>query len=123
MKAAMKKAMAMKGSAMKKTMKAKKSSTIARGSHAKSSVFSGRKEKTVGGLTKEGLTKNKRGKVVSKKRSAHAKKAFASSPLKAWCDAVKAARRALGVTGFVAVGGKSATGRAIYAKAKSILSA
>merc|ERR1719422_1595259 len=98
--------------------KAKKVSVIAKGSRAKSSVFSGRKQKTSGGLTK-----NKRGRVVSKKRSAVSKKNFASSGLKAWADAVKAARKALGVTGFVAIGGKSAAGKALYAKAKSILSA
>merc|ERR1719277_622568 len=100
--------------------KAKKVSVIAKGSRARSSVFSGRKQKTQSGLTKESLMKNKHGKVVSKKRSAKAKKAY-SSTIKAWADAVKAARKALGVTGFVAIGGKSAAGRALYAKAKSIL--
>merc|ERR1719229_1121803 len=117
----MKKA-AMKGAAMKKAMKAKKVSIIARGSRARSSVFSGRKQKTSGGVTKEGLIKNKNGKVVSKKASARAKRAY-SNTVKAWVDAVKAARKALGVTGFVAIGGKSAAGRALYAKAKSILAA
>merc|ERR1719249_402604 len=121
--AAMKAASAMKASMKRAMMKAKQVSIIARGSRAKSSVFSGRKQKTVGGLTKEGLTKNKRGRVVSKKASARAKKAYASSPIKAWAEAVKAARKALGVTGFVAIGGKSAAGRALYAKAKAILSA
>merc|ERR1719145_368922 len=101
--------------------KAKRVSIVAKGSRAKSSVFSGRKQKTSGGLTKEGLTKNKSGKVVSKKASARAKRRFASSPIKAWANAVKAARKALGVTGFVAIGGKSAAGRALYAKAKSLL--
>merc|ERR1719343_1825354 len=111
----MKKA-AMKGAAMKKAMKkAERVSIIAKGSRAKSSVFSGRKQKTSGGLTKDGLIKNKNGKVV-------AKKAY-SKTLKAWGDAVKAARKALGVTGFVAIGGKSAAGRALYAKAKAILAA
>merc|ERR1719394_784735 len=123
--AAMKTASAMKAaSAMKRAMKkAKRVSVIAKGSRAKSSVFSGRKQKTVGGLTKEGLTKNKLGKVVSKKASARAKKAYAGSAIKAWADAVKAARKALGISGFVAIGGKSASGKALYAKAKSILSA
>merc|ERR1712060_346865 len=119
---AMKKA-AMKGAAMKRAMKkAKRVSVIAKGSRARSSVFSGRKQKTQSGLTKESLMKNRNGKVVSKKRSARAKKAYAST-IKAWTDAVKAARKALGVTGFVAVGGKSSAGRALYAKAKSILAA
>merc|ERR1711879_499427 len=39
----------------------------------------------------------------------------------AWCDAIKAARKAFNLTGFVAIGGKSATGKALYAKAKSLL--
>merc|ERR1719391_1002970 len=118
----MKRASAMKGAAMKKAMKkAKKVSVIAKGSRARSSVFSGRKQKTSGGLTKEGLTKNKNGKVVSKKASARSRKAYTRNPIKAWADAVKAARKALGVTGFVAIGGKSAAGKALYAKAKSML--
>merc|ERR1712050_814886 len=111
-----------KGAAMKRAMKkAKKGSVVAKGSRAKSSVFSGRKQKTSGGLTKDGLTKNRLGRVVSKKRSAYAKKRFASSPIKAWANAVKAARKALGVSGFVAIGGKSAAGKALYTKAKSLM--
>merc|ERR1712060_37057 len=108
--------------AMKKAMKAKRVSKIAKGSRAKSSVFAGRKEKTSGGLTRESLTKNKYGKVVSKKSSARAKKNYANSGFKAWLDAVKAARKALGVKGFCAVGGKSATGKALYLKAKAMMS-
>merc|ERR1719367_20128 len=103
--------------------KAKKVSVIARGARAKSSVLLGRKQRTSGGLTKEHLTKNRNGRVVSKKASARSKKAYASSPIKAWADAIKAARKALGVSGFVAIGGKSASGKALYAKAKSIMSA
>merc|ERR1712050_87016 len=105
---------------MGKAMKAKKVSVVAKGKRARASVFSGRKEKTLSGLTKEKLMKNKSGKVVSKALSAKAKKAYAST-VKAWADAVKAARKALGLTGFVAIGGKSAAGKALYAKAKSIL--
>merc|ERR1719384_739803 len=112
MKAAMK--------AMKKSMK-KAVSKVARGKMAKSVVFRGSKSKTGGGLTKENLLKNKRGKVVSKNASARSKKAFASSPLKKWSDATKKARKALGITGFCAVGGTSAQGKALYAKVKSIL--
>merc|ERR1719493_137480 len=100
---------------MKRAMKkAKRVDILAKGSRAKSSVFSGRKQKTSGGLTKEGLTKNRNGKVVSKKMSAVAKKRYATSGAKTWANAVKAARKALGVTGFVAIGGKSASGRALY---------
>merc|ERR1712060_428985 len=109
--------------AMKKAMKkAKRVSIVARGSRARASVFSGKKQRTQGGMTKDGLMKNKNGRIVSKKSSARAKKAY-SKTIKAWADAVKAARKALGVTGFVAIGGKSAAGRALYAKAKSILAA
>merc|ERR1719318_234467 len=112
----MKKAVAMKAM---KAMKAKKVSVIAAGRRAKSSVFSGRKEKTTGGLTKASLVKNRQGKVVSKKRSAFAKQAYTGSKIKAWAEACKAARKALGLTGFVPIGGKTAAGKALYAKAKA----
>merc|ERR1719491_2666246 len=104
-----------------KAMKVKKVTKVAKGRGAMSRVFRGAKERTVGGLTKDKLTKNKDGKVVSKARSAAAKKNYARSPLKKWADAVKAARKALGLTGFVAIGGKSAAGKALFAKAKSLM--
>merc|ERR1712056_69230 len=116
MKAAMKKA-------MKKVMKKKKVSTIAKGKYAKAAVLSGRKAKASGGLTASGLTKNKGGRVVSKAASARSKRTYQSSSIKVWADAVKKARKALGLTGFVAIGGKSAAGKALYAKAKSLLEA
>merc|ERR1711994_66590 len=84
------------------------------GKMARAQVFNGRKQKTLSGMTKANLVKSKSGKIVSKKASERAKKAFASS-------GIKAARKALNLTGFVAVGGKSATGKALYAKAKSLL--
>merc|ERR1719437_227791 len=127
MKAAMKakKAPAMKAAmkpAMKKAMKkVKRVSTIAKGRGAKAAVLKGKKAKTSGGLTAAGLFKNKDGKVVSKKMSAASKKRFASSPLKKWCDAVKQARKALGIQGFCAVGGSSGQGKALLAKVRSIL--
>merc|ERR1711870_156137 len=112
MKAAMK-------AAMKKTMKkiAMKKSQIAKGKRAKSSVFRGTKSKTSGGLTKDKLIKNKRGKVVSKAASAAAKKR--SSHFVAWAKAVATARKELGLKGFIAVGGKSPEGKALHAKAKA----
>merc|ERR1711920_379433 len=121
--AAMKKAGMKKAGAMKsmKAMKAKKVSVIAKGTGAKARVFSGKKSKTQSGLTKDKLIKNKRGKVVSKKQSAAAKKNWVKNGLKAWSEAVKKARKELGLTGFVAIGGKSAAGKALYAKAKSLL--
>merc|ERR1711994_6903 len=115
------KAAPMKAAMKGKAMKAKKVSVIAKGKRARAAVFKGKKVKTASGMTKDGLTKNKRGKIVSKKASAHSKKVYAGSALKKWVDACKQARKSLGVTGFCAVGGKTAQGKALYAKAKSLL--
>merc|ERR1712051_109653 len=122
MKAARKPAMkaAMKAASMKAMKKVKKVSVIARGRSAKAAVFKGKKAKTVGGLTKESLTKSKAGKIVSKAASARAKKNWAQSALKKWIDAVMLARKQLGVKGFLAVNGKTAQGKAVYARAKAI---
>merc|ERR1712151_1063690 len=109
------------GKSMKAAMKAKRASVVARGEGAKARVLSGKKSKTASGLTRDNLMKNKRGKVVSKKASAASKKNFAKGGLKAWAEAVKKARKALGLTGFVAIGGQSATGKALYMQAKSLL--
>merc|ERR1711865_2844 len=111
------------GAFMKAVMKSMKKtkSVIAKGRGAKARVFAGKKSKTVGGLTKKGLKKNKSGKVVSAKASDRAKKNFAKSGLKAWSDAVKVARKALGLKGFVAIKGKTSQGKALYAKAKSLM--
>merc|ERR1719400_1644422 len=124
MKAAMKtggmKVMKVAMKSMKKAMKVKRTSTIARGKLAKVLVFRGSKQKTSGGLTKDTLTKNKTGRIVSKSKSARGKKNWANSALKRWIDAVKQARKELKVAGFCAVNGKTATGNAVYAKAKAI---
>merc|ERR1712204_55004 len=96
-KAAMKKA-AMKKVAMKKAMKKSK---IAAGKLAKALVLRGAREKTSGGLRQSQIMKYK------------------GSKLEAWTKAVKAARKELGITGFVALNGKTAQGRALYAKAKA----
>merc|ERR1711920_236036 len=104
MKMAMK-PMAMKKMAMKKSIFGKKVS-----------IFHGVKQKTKGGLTKDALTKNKRGKIVSKKASAAGKK---RKNISAWGAAVKKARAALKVEGFCPVGGKAAAGQALYKKTKS----
>merc|ERR1712018_303702 len=111
------------GKAMKamKVMKAKRVSVIAKGKRARVSVFYGKKEKTQSGMTKATLIKSKSGKIVSKAASARAKKNWAQSALKKWCDATKQARKQLGITGFCAVGGKTAQGKALYAKAKALL--
>merc|ERR1711988_1922190 len=102
------------GKAMK-AMKKKTVSKIAKGRNAKSVVLRGNKEKTASGMTKADLMINKRGKVVSKKKSALAKKRFASS-VGPWMQAVKKARAALKVKGFVAI----KKGSPLYIKAKEI---
>merc|ERR1712051_680701 len=103
---------------VKKAMKPKVVSKIAKGKRARTSVFHGKKEKTKTGLTKAHLIKNKSGKIVSKKASAHGKKAYKN--IQAWTKAVQQAKKALGVKGFCIVGGKTAEGKALYAKAKAI---
>merc|ERR1719439_186802 len=102
---------AMKGM-KRRAMKAKRVSVIAKGKRARSAVFSGRKERTQAGMTKAKLMRNKFGKIVSKAQSAHAKSRYHKT-VKQWADAVKSARKALGLTGFVAIGGKSSSGKAL----------
>merc|ERR1711869_66457 len=95
---------AMKAMAAMKAMKAMKKkavSKIAKGKMARSVVFRGTKEKTLGGLTKSDLVQNKRGKIATKKQAAAGKKAYAN--IKGWTVAVQKARKALNVKGFVAV--------------------
>merc|ERR1719393_206283 len=89
-KAAMKAMKVMKKKAAMKAMKAMKKKSVikvAKGIMAKAMVLRGSKAKTVGGLTAKDLTKNKFGKIVSKKKSALGKK----SP---WIQAVAKARKA-----------------------------
>jgi len=69
------------------------------------------------------LIKTKSGKITTKKLHLRGKKLYAGSKIEQWANAVKAARKELGITGFVAIGGKSPAGKALYAKAKSIVSA
>merc|ERR1719213_921510 len=95
-----------------KAMKKKTISKIAKGKYRKAVVFRGGKEFTSGWLTKSDLIKNKAGKIVSKKASAHGKKAF--KHIKGWLVAVQKARKELGLKCFVAV----KKGSEIYKKAK-----
>merc|ERR1712078_464024 len=92
-----------------KAMKKKTVSKIARGRMAKVLVFRGSKAKTAGGMTATSLTKNKNGKIVSKKKSAFGKKSL-------WIAACTKARKALGLKGFVAI----KKGSALYKKAKEL---
>ena len=63
-------------------------------------VWNGTAVYTKGGLMKKDLCINKRGKVVSKRRLAHGKKALKG--LKGWLNATAMARKQLGLKGFVA---------------------
>ena len=109
---AMKAMKSMKKGGMKKK-KAKRVSKIAKGKRARSAVFNGRKEKTASGLKKGDLIKNKSGKIVTRKASARGKK-------NKFMNAVIAARKALGIKGFQACGGKTAKGQALLKKARSL---
>merc|ERR1740121_2211162 len=111
-------ALPMKKKSMKKTR-----SKVATGRMAKSLVLRGSRAKTSGGLTKDGLIKNKRGKIVSKKASALRKKLWQGSRLALWVKSCSAARKQLAITGFVAINGRSAQGKALYAKAKTMFDA
>jgi len=109
MKAA-KKSMKKGGMRKKKTVRVSK---IAKGKRARAAVFAGRKEKTYTGLKKADLIKNKSGKIVTRKSSARGKK-------NRFMQAVIAARRALGIKGFQACGGKTAKGQAFLKKVRSL---
>merc|ERR1719183_730019 len=113
-------AMKVKKTAMKTVMKAKKVSKIAKGRLAKALVLHGKKEKTSGGLTRDALMRNKRGKVVSKRRSAIGKRQFKN--IEEWVGSVTTAREQLQLEGFVAINGKSLQGKALYVKAKALRS-
>merc|ERR1712060_598442 len=82
-------------------------------------VFSGKKEKSTGGLKKADLVMNRNGKVVSKKMSLNGKKGYAKRIGK-WHAACEKARKQLGIKGFVAIGGKTAQGQAFLKAARSI---
>merc|ERR550519_3041697 len=99
----------------KKSMKKKamRVSKIARGRGAKARVFKGSKASTGGGLKKSDLTRNKNGKVVSKKLSAAGKKRYQQNGLARWTKAVQQARKSLGIKGMQVVGGKTVKGQAL----------
>merc|ERR1719155_108183 len=104
-----------------KVMKKKKVSKVARGRMAKALVFRGSREKTTGGLTRDSLMKNKRGKVVSKRQNAKGKRAFKN--VETWVEAFVQAREMLRVEGFHAINGKALQGKALYYKTKALRTA
>lgn len=86
---------------VKKTKKAgAKTSKIAKGARAKAAVFKGRKEKTVGGLKKDDLKRNKAGKIVSKRASFAAMNSKGGKAIAKWADALHLARKRLNIAGF-----------------------
>merc|ERR1711982_233024 len=104
---------AMQAMTAMKALQKKFVSKIAKGKMAKSVVLRGTREKTASGLKASDLIRNKRGKIVSKKQSALAKKRFAST-VGPWFKAVQKARAALKLKGFVAI----KKGSPLYIKAK-----
>merc|ERR1719195_1137737 len=101
-------------------MKKKATTQVAGGRFAKALVFRGKYQKTSGGLTQDMLIRNKRGKIVSKRASAHGARAF--KQIESWLEACMAAREAFHTQGFVAINGKTLQGKALYAKAKTLYS-
>merc|ERR1719386_171529 len=102
-------------------MKKKKVSKVARGRMAKALVFRGSREKTAGGLTRDSLMRNKRGKVVSKRQNAKGKRAFKN--VETWVEAFVQAHEMLRVEGFHAINGKTLQGKALYYKTKALRTA
>merc|ERR1719350_60052 len=99
-------------------MKAKRVSKIAKGRMAKAMVFRGNKEKTSSGLKNDALMRSKRGKIVSKRKSANGRRRYVN--IEGWTDSLMEARKALHISGFVAVNGKSLQGKALYVKSKAL---
>merc|ERR1711985_143559 len=98
--------------------KAKRVSKIARGRFAKALVLRGSKLKTSGGLKQEALMRNKRGKIVSKRQSAQGKRAYVR--IEDWTESFMAARKALQLSGFVAINGRTLQGKALYLKTNAL---
>merc|ERR1740139_521795 len=96
---ALPKAAAMKSVSSRKSMKSMKVSTIAKSKRAKMLVFSGKKTKTSTGLRADDLIRNKRGKIVSKKKQQLGKSNFRKG-LYLWNEAVTKARAFLRISGF-----------------------
>merc|ERR1719193_263000 len=63
-------------------------------------VWNGNRLYTTGGLTKKDLCMSKSGRIVSKRGSLQGKKSFAGR-IKGWNNACSAARKKLGLEGFV----------------------
>jgi len=104
-----------KAKVVSKAKTKKKKNMIARGKFRRSQVFMGKKEKTGGGMKKEDFYINKKGRVVSKKRSAVAGAMM-------WPRAVRQARLELGFKGFFPLGGKTMEGKQFLERSRAIFS-
>ena len=92
--------------------------TVAKGRLSRFLVFSGRRLKTIGGLRKENVGINKRGRYVSLKQAAHGSKQYTN--IQGWNVAFRDARTQLNCKGFVAINGKSLLGQALYVRMKKL---
>eukprot|EP00920_Eleutheroschizon_duboscqi_P037917 GHVT01090783.1.p2 GENE.GHVT01090783.1~~GHVT01090783.1.p2 ORF type:complete len:143 (+),score=18.29 GHVT01090783.1:1753-2181(+) len=101
-----------------KSVRVTKKTTRSKIRGSKRAVMAGKVQKTVGGLTKSDLTRNKSGKFVSKRKSAHGKKVFKN--IKRWNEAVQKARGVLNIKGFCAVGGKTPQGQKLLKSAREV---
>eukprot|EP00929_Paragymnodinium_shiwhaense_P021816 TRINITY_DN14120_c0_g1_i1.p1 TRINITY_DN14120_c0_g1~~TRINITY_DN14120_c0_g1_i1.p1 ORF type:complete len:226 (+),score=63.64 TRINITY_DN14120_c0_g1_i1:102-779(+) len=94
--------------AMKERKKKQRESTIVqisdynRKGWAYRLVFLGKKKKTSSGLYAKDLMKNKRGKIVSKRKHASGKKRWVANGLDSWCASMTEVRKQLGIVGFIA---------------------
>merc|ERR1719491_624215 len=119
-KAKVMKAKVMKAKVMKPKAMKPKAMKVAVGKMAKSLVLRGSRERTAGGMKKDNIIKNKYGKAVSKAQSARGKANFKGSGFEKWIKAVQGARKAMATKGFTVIGGNTAQGKALYAKAKAL---
>ena len=83
-----------------------KPGSCATGRLARHMVWKGSKTKTVGGLTKDNMYKNKRGRIVNRRRLGNPD----------WIAACQEAKKQLGLKGFVAI----KKGTELYKRAKEI---
>eukprot|EP00973_Karenia_brevis_P024354 3358990-Karenia_brevis.AAC.1 len=101
-----------------RSREANKNPNVAAGPRAKAVVMAGRKERTTANINKQDLTKNAKGRVVSKKAQKAGKEKY--KHISAWSQAVKAARAELGISGFCVLGGRTKLGRKLLSKARQI---
>ena len=95
---------------------------VARGKRARSLVLQGKKARTKSGLTKSDLKRNKKGRIVPKKKSEACKKNSHEHTVR-WSACVQRARAMLHIVGWCPVGGQSAMGKKLLKKTKELYAA